>query len=72
MACGDDLLLQIADEGGVALRVDFGDGIGCPCAVARGGFRWPGGHAAAFRRFFASMARTNLSHFAIPARFSAM
>jgi len=32
----------------------------------------PGVHAAAFRRFFASIARTNLSHFAIPARFSAM
>ncbi len=27
-------------------------------------------HATAFMRFFASMARTNLSHFAMAARFS--
>src|SRR5690606_16176406 len=29
-------------------------------------------HAAAFNRFLASMARTNLSHLAMPARFSTM
>ena len=40
--------------------------------VRRGerGFGRMAAHAATFRRFFASMARTNLSHFAMPTRFS--
>jgi hypothetical protein len=61
------LPLKIADKRRIALRIDFGRR---PGAFSWGeGLGGPLAHAAAFRRFLASMARANLSHFAIPARF---
>lgn len=49
-----DLPLQVADEGGIALRIDLGG----PDAAGR--LEWRTAHAAAIKRFLPSLARTNL------------
>lgn len=68
--CRCDFLFQIADKGRVALQVDL-DGRLTSLNAAMG-LGWCRTHAAIFTCFLASMARTNLSHFIMPARFSAM
>ncbi len=70
-SAGGDLLFQIAYEGGVSLRVHFGGRLD-DLIAARRGFERRKSHAAIFMRFLASIARTNLSHFAMAARFSGM
>lgn len=71
MPCRRALLLLIADEDRVGLRVNF-NGRLVDLGATRGRFgRWTP-HAVIFMRFLVNMARTNLSHFAIAARFSGM
>lgn len=64
---------RCADEGGIALHVEFEASFG-GLGMSRTVFGRPRTHAASFRRglrlFFDNRSRKNLSHLAMAARFS--